>query len=510
MSCPQNKIDSNSTGLRYAVEECLRELPGSPVWFPLEPNSYGDFGAKIKTVARNPINPSRQRQKGVVVDLDANASFQMDLTHTNHARLMQGFMFAAAREKPTTLPLNDDVVTCTAVATADDSFAVADATAATFLANTLVYASGFTNSANNGLHLCAAPTTGKIVVTTNLTNEAAPPADAGLVAVGFQFTTADLSIVITSGLPVLTSVAKDLTTLGLIPGEWIYIGGDVAGNTFASGAGYARIKSIATNAIVLDKVNWDTPIADAGTGKTIRIFFGTVIKNESTANLIVRQSYQFERTLGEDDDGTMSEVVVGCVANELSLEMKSGDKMGLDLSFSGCDAQSYSGLDGLQAGGRPDLVASDAYNSTSDMKRTAIAILDPTTSVPDPLFAYCTDVSLKISNNISGAKAIGTLGNFDMNTGMFDVNGSLSAYFQNVEGTQAVRDNADITFDMILAKDNAGLAFDIPLISLGNGMPKVEQDKSIMLPLDTMGAESTFGHTLLYVNFPYLPTASCV
>ena len=108
--CPSYKKDSNLTGLRYAEEECLKQLPGvggaDAIWFGLEPNSYSDFGGQITTVARNPINPSRQRQKGVVTDLEAAASFTMDLTGKNHLYMMQGFNFAHAREKPSTAKLN--------------------------------------------------------------------------------------------------------------------------------------------------------------------------------------------------------------------------------------------------------------------------------------------------------------------------------------------------------------------------------------------------------------------
>ena len=41
-----NKIDSNVTGLRYCVETALGVAGAT--WFPLDPNSYSDFGGTLR------------------------------------------------------------------------------------------------------------------------------------------------------------------------------------------------------------------------------------------------------------------------------------------------------------------------------------------------------------------------------------------------------------------------------------------------------------------------------
>jgi hypothetical protein len=499
-----DKQDSNSTGLRIAVEESLRTLPVSPVWRAQEPNSYSDMGGNVVTTARNPINQSRQRKKGTVTDLDASGGFTSDVTSDTLTWLMQGFMFADAREQADTQPLNAAAVVITGVTVGPNTYTAATGLAA-FTVNALVYASGFGTSANNGLKLVTGAAAGAMTTTSTTAAEASPPAAARLQKVGRQFAAADASMVLSGALGRLTSAAVDMTTLGLVVGQWVYLGADAVGNRFANNVGFARIGAITTTYIEFDKTDW-TPATESGAGKTIHLFFGTLIQNELDPDLIVRRSYQLERTLGEDDDGPMSEYVVGAVANEFSINFQQADKVTCDFGFVGLDVEQRSGLDGVKGGSRPDLAVLDAYNTANDFSRIKLALVDEASSNVTPLFAYATEMGITIGNNVSPNKALGVLGAFDTSAGTFDVSITLSAYFADVAALQAVRENASVTLDVALVKDNAGLVFDVPLLTLGNGRLTVEQDQAIMCPLEGQAAQSKNGTSLVYCAFPYLPS----
>ena len=500
-----DKIDSNATGLRFAEELSLKTLPGSPVWYQLEPNSYSDFGGEVTTVARNPINPSRQRKKGVVTDLDASGGFNSDLTFNNLTRLLQGFFFADIREKFNTAPMNAAAIPITSTTT---TTYVAASGLGGVLASALLFASGFTNAANNGLKVGGIASTATAITTTGLVVEASPPAGAQVQVVGYQFASATVDISMATNLVRLSRASGtfDFTTLGLIPGEWVYLGGDGAATRFNNNVGFARVRSVAATLIEFDKVQWASPANETGTGKTIQMFFGSILRNESNPALIKRRSYQLERTLGPDPvSGTMSEYLVGAVPNELTINIPQADKVTIDLSFVGLDNEQRTGAQAVKTGTRPTLVTGDAFNTSSDVVRMKLALADPLHSSIGRLFAFATEGSVSINNNVSPAKAIGVLGGFETNTGTFEVSGNVNAYFSDVAAVSAVRNNSDITLDFVLIKGNTAMVIDLPLIALGGGRLQVEQDQAITLPLDTNAAESSFGNTLLIGLFNYLP-----
>ncbi len=618
-----NKIDSNVTGLAYAEEVTLKVLPGTAgadaIWRALEPNSYSDLGGEITNVARNPINASRQRQKGTVTDLDASGGFNTDYTQSNLQRLLQGFFFADAREKPDTVPINGTAIP---FVTVDANSYNAASGLNIFKVGHLCLASGFGLIANDGLFRVTAigdaavaasnitaqvgvtftattagtgpngvtsirmidsgvgfgvvdgsaiavtveaitvdirkvgdairtrteiaalfgaantPLAGVIIaavtaaggtaaaagaasfftgglaaiatgtLTTNkvLSVEASAPAASRVQAVGFQFPASDISFVASSSQLKMISAATDLTTLGLTPGEWIFVGGDSSGLAFdTNGTGYARVKSIAATNVEFSETTF-TAATDAGTGKTIQIFFGIVIRNEKDPSLIVRRSYQIERQLGEDDDGTQAEYLLGSIPNEFTLNIPQADKMNADLTFISMDNEFVTGTEGIKDGSRIAIPGEAAYNTSSDIYRLRMNIVDPTALNNASLFGYVTEMTLAINNNVSPSKAVAVLGAFDATAGDFEVSGSVTAYFTTVAAVRAVRNNADVSLNLIAAQDNAGVAFDVPLVSLGGGRLNVEKDAAIMLPLEAAGAENALGYTMLATFFPYLPT----
>lgn len=502
MAAP-NKIDSNIAGLFIAEEASLKTLPATPIWYAMEPNSFSDFGATLTNVARNPINSSRQMKKGVLTDLEASGGFSSDFTQTNMQRLLQGFFFADAREKPTTAPLNTAAIALTSVVASTKTYAAASGLGG-FLAKTLILASGFGVAANNGLDVVASSTAGTIVGTATKADEAAPPAGARIDAVGVEFASADVSLAAVAGGVTLSSIVFDLTTLGLIAGEWVFLGGDAVGTRFANNVGYARIRSVATHAIVFDDTTF-AAVTEAGTGKTIRMFFGKVIKNE-LSTLIKRRSYQMERQLGNDGDGIQSEYLLGSFANEFTINIPEADKLNCDLTFVSMDNEQRSGTLGIKAGTRVNAANEDGYNTSSDMYRQKLSIFDPANINADKLFAFVTDGKIAINNGIKPNKAIGVLGAFDASAGDFGVSGSLTAYFSTVASVAAIRNNANVGFNTIFANNNAGFVFDIPLMALGGGRLAVEKDSPITLPIEMNAAENTTGYTLLANFFTYLPT----
>lgn len=505
----RNKMDSNETGLSIAKEVIGQPgvLPGTngadAVWYSMEPNEYDDFGGEPTLLARRPINSSRQRKKGSIVDLDASGGFEQDFTNDNSQMLVSGFMYANAREKKNEAPSS---VTATGYVVADED---------AYFAGMIILATGFSVAGNNGLKVVTSVDSGTSEVrATGLAIEANPPATAKILLVGYQGAAGVLDVSVSGDFAQITSSASNLHQLGIIPGEMIFVGGDSATTRFSTAAnnGIKRVRSVAAGALVIDKS--DVAMVDeASSTETVQIFFGRVIKNE-LANLIVRQSFQLERQMGAPDTSqptqVQAEYVIGAFPNELEMSINSADKITCSYSFVAITNEQTVSTTGPKAGTRVVTPESDAYNTSTDFQRIKLSLVSSADEAPAPLFNFITEMTLNINNNVSLNKAVSYLGGFDATLGVFEVSAEITAYFTKIESAQAIRQNKDVTLDFFVAKENKGFAVDLPLIALGGGLAEVEIDEPIMLPLESDAATAVklnpnFDHTLLWVFFDYLP-----
>lgn len=541
-------IDSNKTSLSYAEETSLKVLPGSPVWHPLEPNTYASFGGDLKTVPREPINATRQRAKGTVTDLDVTAGFNSDVTQNNLTRLLQGFLFAKAREKFKTKPLNGAGIVITGV-TATPTFTAATGLAAVPV-NSIIQSKNFTNLANNTITRVSAAAAGALTVASYLADapadvlvvEGAPPAAASLEVVGYALhgdvllygpgsTFGGATVV----APLLQSAADvDFTTLGLIPGEWVYLGDatDALSDTSASeynfiggttrNRGYCRIASVTAHVLQFDlAIGANLWALGAGAGGScavgasghVSLYFGTVIRNEPLPANIVRTTYTLQRYLGKNLANTdQLEEVSGAIPNEFTLGIPSNNKLAADLTFVAMDTvqQYLASLPGTYEA----LVSEAAFNTSQDVYALLLYIVDPTVAAQAPLFAYATDQKITVNNNTKPNKAIGVVGAFEGSVGNFDVSGTLTCYFDDIAAQQAVRNNSDVGLSNIFAKQLSGFIVDLPLLTIALPGLKVEKDKPVMADItqtasprpDPLGLG--LNYTMLYNQFSYLPASA--
>lgn len=299
--------------------------------------------------------------------------------------------------------------------------------------------------------------------------------------------------------PALTSTTLDFTTLGIIPGKWLFIGGDTSATRFTNAVnnGFVRAKTVAANRLTLDKTQ-NVMITEANTTQTVRLFFGDMIKNESDPDLIKVITHQFERSIGVG-----YEYLKGAHGNELTVNMETADKITVDLAFVAFDGEPQ---EQRKPGLFPDIrTATEAFNTTSDVVR----IRASKQGSAAPLFGYVQSMSVNINNNIEPLKAIGVLGAFDADYGDFEVSGDITAYFNDVESVMAVRRSDSLTIDFTLAFDNQGWVFDIPLFTGNNGLLSVEKDSPVTIPLGMDAAEHEVLHTTLIACwFPYLPSVA--
>lgn len=512
---PMDHQNGSLTSLYAAEEATPGVLPANPIWEEREPNSYADFGGAYTMSRRSPLTHDRQGRRGEVSDNSPTIGYQEDLTPTNMIRPMRSFLFAEARQRPSTAPINDPVPVVITNTTAAQFNAAAGLDR--FRIGHIVKPRGFAEpGTNDAIRVVTAAGALQLTVAPGgMTPEADAPDDAVLEAVGFQFAAGDLTLtVLADGIILTTDMAGvDFTTMDFVPGEWHFIGGDTAVTRFGEpGADnapfYAQLDTVTPTVLAYRKTT-GVQVTNAGAAKTIQIFFGTVVRNEDDCELIREITFTHERQYG-CGVGAEAEYVQGDYANQMTITVPTpaaDAKVTVDLGFIGLTSFERTTDEDLLSDGDVRIAAPNepAFKPGLDVYQQKLTVLDPGTLNPSPLVAYSSTSSLTINNQLSGIKAVETFGNAGVSIGELMVTGSITGFFTGVSQSRPVRLGKEATWHLILTKANSAIIFDIASLSLGNGRSAVAANTPVTIPLDTAAAKGKHGYSLLVTFLRYVP-----
>lgn len=374
---------------------------------------------------------------------------------------------------------------------------------AAFLSGHVVMASGFTNAANNGIFTVSA-STGTTVTTSNTSSvsEASPPVGATLEVLGIQGASADIAATTAGGTNNLTCTAADFVALGFKAGDYIKIG-DASNAIFGFSNAllnvFARVVTVAAKIMTLDTLpSTTTWAADAGTGKTIRIF-----RSDRLINGIVRKSFTLER--GYLDHTVPSYLVhTGMMVNELGLQLQAGAIIKGNYNFMGMGHSTSTTSLGTPENPSTEQVMSSGAN-VADLLEAGASQASPN---------LVNSLQVKVSNNLRILQAVGAVAGVGMGLGRCEVSGSLNAYFGNlnlynkyVSGAETslyTRTYAPIP-SSVIASGQRVFAIGIPLMEYESGQASAGQSNSDIFAQLGFKAKRhpTFNASIILHRFSY-------
>jgi len=369
---------------------------------------------------------------------------------------------------------------------------------------TLVVVRGAAIAGNNGLKVVESGSGAtSIKVEGDIVAETSVPDHCTVEVAGFQGASGDLEIDANGDL---ISTALDFTTLDLLAGQCIGIGGDGSTYNFATAAnrGLAEIETIAASKLTLGHKD-TTFVEDDGAGKTVRIWFGQFVRDVDTDDSeFLERSFQFELAYPNLGSGgaTEYEYAKGNYCNELSMSMPLTGIVGVGFNFVGTDTPAPTASR-----------ATDANDATEQAQRqvfsTAIHYLRLTVQDEDEA-GLTTDFktwTATIRNGVQAEKVQGTLGAKYMNHGKFMVDIDATMVFSNSAVATRIRDNTLVGFRWALRNEDGAVHFSVPSCRIGQGLRGFPENESVTIQTSLMAEEDeTLGYSIGISLFPYLPS----
>jgi hypothetical protein len=362
-------------------------------------------------------------------------------------------------------------------------------TGAAFVANHLCRFTGFGVSGNNGNFKC---TTGSATVPrfvgSGITNETAPPAAARVKVIGIEGDSGDITATSTG----FGSSTLDFTTIPeLVAGLWLKVDSTTSGNKFATAAcnDWVRVTAVAAHAITCDNLpsGWTT---DAGTSKSIRIYFGDLIKNGTTQTTLSIEK-------GFLDQSVPSYIInTGMSVDQYSLSISSRQKITGSVSFTGMGgSESTTALD----------ASVDAVTTGLVMAANAnvgrIAENGSTLGSPN----WAKELSFQIANNQRTIESADQTAPVGVNSGDCTVTGKINTYFGSDSLLAKLYAGTATSINSRVTKTSQALIYSFPRVTYRGGAPQAQgKNTDVMLPLDWQASyDSTTGAQIVINRLEY-------
>lgn len=486
--------NSNRQQIGLVEESTFGVTPSNPAFETIRITSGGPQYTP-KTVTSNEIRADRQITDLILVGEEANLVVNFELSYRAQDTLFAAALCSNWNNKPViTNPTSDSNITN--VDDASDTFTVLSALGTPFKTGHLARTTGFTNAANNQIFRVASSTATTIVGSAlTLTNETAPPAGAEIQVVGFQGASADITATTVSGNALLSTLL-DFTTLGLVAGEWVKVGGSAVGDQFATAAlnDWCRISAIAAQRLSFDIVPTGWAI-DAGTGKTIKVWVGDYIRNG-----VVEHSYSCERQF-QDHSPVTYQYGKGMELDEMVLDYASESIITGRATFVGKNATLQ---DSGRFAGATDIAAptNPVLNTTSNVGRLGeggSAVVSPN---------YVMSGQIAIRNNLRRRTAVSVLGAASIGQGEFNATYRTNTYFGNKSLADKVTNNTQTSHDFRVRRaDTNGqtMLFDLPAAKYARGGPDTPgKNADVMCDLEGQAfRHAALGYTYQVQRYVY-------
>lgn len=420
--------DTNFMEMSLLEEDTFGEIPssGTPATLRIRGQS---LNYAISSIRSEEINSDRMTSDLIQVDAENAGNIEVEMSYKNADELIQAVLMGTW-----TSLASEDV---TDIVSSTSTLNVADSTG--FVAGQLVKLSGFTESDNNQVTEVDS-VTGTTIVVTSSTLADEDPATGSVNVVGLVGGTGDIEAT-ASGL---ISTTLDFTDFGLIPGDWIKIGGSDTSSKFDTSAnnGWARIESVGTNAIIFDR-NPSGLSIDDGDGKNIQLFFGEKCKNG-----LVKRSFSIQR-----DHTDVNQVFMfrGIRFGQATFNIQTGSILTADFVTMGQDAV----LDSSN-----QFPSTPASQSTGDIMNSVGDIVQ--ILINNSTAGTIQSMTLDINNNLRGQKAVQVLGNAGVGYGDVDTTGELVAYFEDDSIYTMYLNNQEMGLSFVVVQDGQAYVIDVP------------------------------------------------